>query len=191
MSDNHFYFWGVFRKNTTRLISIVLSLLIIIAAVESVPVGKDGKVEAAADHYIAVTVTKLYDYAYEVLDYVNEERRKAGLNELDMDQELLDAAMQRAAESAVIGAAYYANVSEEQAHTRPDGTDCFTVTSKSYGENIAYGQSTPFKVMYYNDKNIDPNNSEDMNHKSWMRSVGHRNNIMQGEKRGSTPYLIQ
>ena len=49
-------------------------------------------------------------------------------------------------------------------------------------ENIAYGQATPFMVMYNKSKNIDPNSSTDMDHTSWMRSSGHRDNILYGLK---------
>lgn len=57
--------------------------------------------------------------SYEILDLVNAERIKKGLPALIMDQELLDAAMQRAAECSV----YYS-------HTRPDGTEFYTIGGK-------------------------------------------------------------
>lgn len=72
-----------------------------------------------------------YDKAYEMLAFVNKERRSLGLNELTMDISLLDSAMLRAAEI---------NVNFD--HTRPDGSDCFTVNAKASGENIAAGNNT-------------------------------------------------
>lgn len=91
-----------------------------------------------------------YTQAYQVLDIVNQERAKAGLSPLTMDQDLLNAAMLRAQEITV-----------SFSHTRPDGTICFTASNKMKGENIAYGYSSPSKVM-----------------DAWMNSSGHRANIM-------------
>lgn len=77
------------------------------------------------------TTTGQFDYqdAYEILDLVNIERTKKGLPTLVMDQELMDAAMHRAAECSV----YYS-------HTRPDGTAFRTMGGKlgngSAEENI-------------------------------------------------------
>ena len=48
-------------------------------------------------------------------------------------------------------------------HTRPNGEDCFTASDKMYGENIAWGYSTPRDVM-----------------KGWMTSPGHKTNILNG-----------
>ena len=100
---------------------------------------------------LQVTGTENYARAYKVLDIVNEERRARGLNELTMDKDLLEAAMQRAAELSI----YYN-------HTRPDGTSCFTVSSKASRENIAFSTS----------------NSADSVMSSWMNSDGHRANIL-------------
>lgn len=94
-----------------------------------------------------------YDDAYQVLKLVNQERSRAGAGKLTMDQELLDAAMMRAAECAV-----------DFGHTRPNGTNCFTASSKMYGENIAYGYGTPKAVT-----------------EGWMSSEGHRRNILNKE----------
>ena len=100
---------------------------------------------------LQVTGTENYARAYKVLDIVNEERRARGLNELTMDKDLLEAAMQRAAELSI----YYN-------HARPDGTSCFTVSSKASRENIAFSTS----------------NSADSVMSSWMNSDGHRANIL-------------
>ena len=42
-----------------------------------------------------------FDMAYQVLDLVNQERQKAGLNTLEMDTSLLNSAMHRAAETSI------------------------------------------------------------------------------------------
>lgn len=91
-----------------------------------------------------------YAESSKVLTIVNKERKAEGQAALKMDQELQEAAMQRAAEVAL----YFS-------HTRPDGTDCFTISEKAYGENIAAGQNSAAGVM-----------------KSWMSSSGHRANIL-------------
>lgn len=102
-------------------------------------------------------VPNLDAYRKEVLRLVNEERAKAGVSALEMDDaQLLDAAQVRAKE-----------LTELFSHTRPDGTDCFTALTErkinawSAGENIAAGQQTPAAVV-----------------ESWMNSPGHRANIL-------------
>ncbi len=107
-------------------------------------------VRAAESGQVTVTGYRSYSYAWQVLSLVNQERAKVGLPALTMDQELLDAAMQRAYETAV----YYS-------HTRLDGRACFTASSLTVGENIAAGQFSPAHVM-----------------NSWMNSEGHRANIL-------------
>lgn len=95
-------------------------------------------------------------YASEVLNLVNEERKKNGLPGLVLDQKLCSAADQRAKEIASLFS-----------HTRPDGTSCFTVLKEygiSYracGENIAAGYATAQEVV-----------------NGWMNSPGHRANIL-------------
>lgn len=94
--------------------------------------------------------TLKYTYAFEVVDLVNQERAKEGLQPLTMDAELIEAAMQRSAEILV-----------HFAHVRPDGSSCFSISDKAFGENIAYGYGTPEQVV-----------------RGWMNSEGHRANIM-------------
>ncbi|MCC8141472.1 MAG: CAP domain-containing protein [Lachnospiraceae bacterium] len=127
---------------------------------------------AAASDTVMVTGTYNYGQAFEVLDIVNQEREAAGLSDLSMDQGLLDAAMQRAAEVSI----YFS-------HTRPSGEQCFTVSSQANAENIAAGESSASAVM-----------------SDWMNSDGHRNNIMsEGAQsigvgcfvQGGTTYWVQ
>lgn len=95
-------------------------------------------------------------YAQRVLELVNEERAKVGLDPLEADSTLDEAADIRVKELVT-----------SFSHTRPNGTDPFTVLDElgySYsaaGENIAAGQSSPAAVV-----------------ESWMNSEGHRANIL-------------
>lgn len=92
--------------------------------------------------------------AYEVWEQVNEARKEQGLEALQLDKDLVEAAMQRAAECSI----YYS-------HTRPDGTSFSTALRgsdrQSCAENIAIGYSSSTGVM-----------------NGWMNSSGHYANIM-------------
>ena len=126
-----------------RWVAIVLMLMMAIGSVPTVTAEVDT---------IQVTVSGMtyYDEAFEVLAIVNEERAAQGLPPLAMDKSLLESAMLRAGEIGL----YYS-------HTRPDGTVCFTVNDKAWGENIAIGYTSAADVM-----------------DGWMNSEGHRNNIL-------------
>lgn len=91
-----------------------------------------------------------YDMALEVLSMVNEERTQRGLHALEMDQRLMEGAMLRGAEIGL----YFG-------HTRPDGSDCFTVSTLVSAENIAIGYPSSAGIM-----------------EGWMDSSGHRANIL-------------
>lgn len=93
-----------------------------------------------------------YDYAYQVLDLVNQERAKKNRNPVTMDKNLLECAMTRAEELTV-----YAS------HTRPNGSICFSAFPyfEDPSENLAINQGTPEEVM-----------------ESWIESSGHYTNIM-------------
>ena len=71
--------------------------------------------------YVSISGTRDYQKAYEVLALVNAERKKAGLGELKMEKSLLDTAMVRAEEQAVLFS-----------HTRPNGTSCFSANAKMW-----------------------------------------------------------
>lgn len=96
------------------------------------------------------------DYPDEVIRLVNEERAKSGLSPLTKSATLEAPALIRAQEQE-----------KKFSHTRPNGSswstvfDDFGIYATYRGENLAYGQKTPAKVM-----------------KSWMESEGHRKNIM-------------
>lgn len=99
---------------------------------------------------LSISGTYNYDMAYEVLGLVNQQRQAAGLNALTMDQDLLNAAMIRAGENCL----YFG-------HERPDGTECYTLSNKITGENVAAAYADSNAVM-----------------EGWMNSSGHRANIL-------------
>lgn len=95
-------------------------------------------------------------YAEQVVKLVNEERAKAGLHALQIDTEVAVVATVRAKE-----------IQTSFSHTRPDGRKFSSVLTDANirftgaGENIAWGQTSPEKVM-----------------EAWMNSEGHRANIL-------------
>ena len=91
-----------------------------------------------------------YDKAKEIVDLVNEERAKANLSPLQIDDSLMQSAMQRSAELSI----YWD-------HERPNGLSCFSVNKKINGENIGAGASSVTIIM---DK--------------WMNSPGHKAQIV-------------
>ena len=94
-----------------------------------------------------------YSVAFQILTLVNKEREAQGLPSLVMDQDLLDVAMQRAAECAL-----------SFSHVRPNGPLCMTASTKMWGENIAYASG--------------PSSSAKTAMTMWMNSSGHRSNIL-------------
>ncbi len=106
---------------------------------------------SAADYWSAS------DYERQVLLLTNRERLKEGLAPLSSTELLQKAGDIRSVE-----------ITELFSHTRPNGTDCFSVLDelpfpnmKIVGENIAAGQNNPSSV-----------------NESWMNSPGHKANIL-------------
>ena len=97
-------------------------------------------------------------YYNEILELVNNIRTEAGVSPLTLDTTLCQAATVRAIEMDNTGVF---------SHTRPDGTDCWSVfklygiTYRTCGENIAMGQRTPAQVV-----------------ESWHNSPGHYANMV-------------
>ena len=95
-------------------------------------------------------------YSEKVVYLVNEERAKYDLAPLTADESVTAAAQVRAEE-----------IKSSFSHTRPNGTSFSTalkeqsVSYRGSGENIAWGQKTPEKVV-----------------EAWMNSSGHRANIL-------------
>ncbi len=132
--------------------AFICTLLMVLSCLSGVLLPEHRQtVEAAGTYSVYLEGKCHYDYAQDVLDVVNKERKKAGAEALAMDKELLQAAMLRAAEIALV-----------YDHTRPNGKRCFTASNRMYGENIAIGQRSPKEVM-----------------EDWMQSSGHRMNILQ------------
>lgn len=100
--------------------------------------------------------TGTLSYSEQVVQLVNKEREKAGLQPLAISQPAAAAALVRAKETE-----------RSFSHTRPDGRQFSTalteqgVRFRTSGENIAWGQRTPEQVM-----------------QGWMNSPGHRSNIL-------------
>lgn len=93
-----------------------------------------------AEDTISLPLSGTNDYtkAYQLLNDINAKRKAAKLPELTMDLDLLDSAMQRAAECNVL-----------YSHKRPNGASYVGIVTDSYGviaESIAYGKSTAADV---------------------------------------------
>ena len=91
-----------------------------------------------------------YDYAYQVLNKLNDLRKKSNLKPLTMDKNLLSAAMRRAAE-----------ISINYSHIRPNGEKFNTVLENSGidAENITIAQTSPDSVMNHFKKYIEKYNN--------------------------------
>ena len=143
------------KKWTARILAGILIVCMMLTTMPALPEG--GTVEAATAKAVTVKAKAMYSYAYQVLKLINKERKSRGLSTLVMDMDLMEGAMQRAAEN-VVSIAATGNIS----HSRPDGSQCFTVSSKSYAENLACGQRTAAAVV-----------------DAWMKStMGHKENIL-------------
>lgn len=97
-------------------------------------------------------------FVQQVLNLVNQERTKAGLNTLSLDAELSKMAMAKAQDM------YNNNYFDHQSPTYGSPFDMmkqFGITFNSAGENIAKGQQSAEEVM-----------------NQWMNSPGHRANIL-------------
>jgi len=93
------------------------------------------------------------NFAVEVLNLVNAERAKVGAAPLTLADDLQEATAIRARE-----------LLQNFSHTRPDGSDCFSVMrnrGRTCGENIAAGNATAAATV-----------------EQWMHSDGHRKNIL-------------
>ncbi len=134
-----------------KILLSILLLLLLLPVCLSPNILPEVKADSTALPKFSITGSLNYTAAFDILEMVNEERAAVGSAPLEMDQTLLDAAMQRAAEISV----YYS-------HTRPDGSPWSTAFPSFYsGENIAIGYTSSQAVM-----------------NGWMNSQGHRENIL-------------
>ena len=93
------------------------------------------------------------NFAVEVLNLVNAERARVGVAPMRLAEDLQEATAIRARE-----------IVYTFSHTRPDGSDCFTVMrsrGRTCGENIAAGHASASETV-----------------EQWMNSQGHRENIL-------------
>ena len=99
-----------------------------------------------------VTVTGSYHYeeAKKTLALVNAYRKENGLAELKWSDDLGPAAKTRAAEASICWS-----------HTRPNGSQWYTVSKLVKGENLAKGYATAEEAF-----------------NAWLASDGHRENIL-------------
>lgn len=96
--------------------------------------------------------------AQAVLDLVNQERKKQGLNSLKLSTELNKVALAKSQDMAINN--YFSH--QSPTYGSPfEMMKKFGIKYKSAGENIAYNQKTPNEVM-----------------QAWMASTGHRTNIL-------------
>lgn len=142
-------------KKLLSIFSVILVCVFLAGSFSVIALGGDSSQRSVNNDIITFKIKgyENYDYANEVLSKLNKIRRDAGRKKLVMDKELLEVAMQRAAEVAV----YYE-------HERPDGSSCFSIYTGGYGamgENIASGQSSPQEVIT-----------------SWKNSPGHYSNMI-------------
>lgn len=141
-------------KKFHRMLSLLLTVVITISMLPVSP-------SAASSSTTTVSLTGIKDYAkaYEVLDLVNQKRKAAGVSSLTMDKDLLECAMQRAAECNV----YVTSTSEY--NVRPNGSNCYTAYDEfnlpghACAENINFSFDSASDVMddWANDKNCSSN----------------------------------
>lgn len=94
----------------------------------------------------------------QVLALVNQERREAGCDPITLDRRLIQAANRHASDMARRGYFDHESPAGEKAGSRVTGAG---YPWRRYGENIAKGQDSPYRVMA-----------------DWMKSPGHRENIL-------------
>ncbi|MGY5125748.1 CAP domain-containing protein [Streptomyces nigrescens] len=121
------------------------------------PAAKTSPAPAASPSAAKATATASGATA-RVVELVNDERRKAGCSPLTVNAKLTKAAQDHSKDMAD---------HQNMSHTGSDGSspeDRITRAGynwSSYGENVAYGYSTPESVM-----------------EGWMTSPGHKRNIL-------------
>ena len=100
------------------------------------------------------------EYARQVVDLTNEQRRKNGLAALQLDTQLSQVAQTKSQDMQKNG--YFSHTSPTYGSPFDMMRD-FGVSYRTAGENIAQGQRTPQEVV-----------------NAWMNSAGHRQNILNG-----------
>ena len=157
------------RFATTALaLALAVAFMPVVAWTGAVPQAQAADNAAVSHEIVTVTGTEDYDEAHAVLDIVNKERTALGLDPLQLDVELTETAMQRAAELSVL-----------YSHNRPDGTNCLTAFPTmgftTWGENIAIGYDSAADVMegwFYSERKLYEEGERDRD------KVGHYLNII-------------
>lgn len=94
----------------------------------------------------------------QVMDLINQERMKAGVGTLAQRADLIPASDLRAREASVLWS-----------HTRPNGTQYFTVNDAIYGENLSRGYKTAGEIV-----------------RAWMNSDTHRAVMLDPRYKGAS-----
>lgn len=108
-----------------------------IKIVEEINEVNEGKDEG---EYLPTAIITSYGNEVEeanMLRLINEERNKLGLQPLSYDVRLYSAAKIRCVE-----------ITQVFSHTRPDGSNCFSVSTVVHGENLSYSNSHDTQVAY-------------------------------------------
>lgn len=139
--------------NMKKKFMIVLSMVavcILFCLARTTDVKAEEGTEENKIYNLNITVERNYDYAKQVLELVNQERIKAGVGTVKMDEELTEAAMTRSKE---ITAVY--------AHARTNFLSMRTLVPVIVMENAGCARNTPQEIM-----------------DAWMNSDGHKRNIL-------------
>ncbi len=160
----HHYYYDRWTKHDTATVAGLLAVIGLVALAnqkhrdatppvmtEGVPVSQSA---AGVNNNGGNSQVVAPEFAVQVLNLVNAERAKVGSRPLRLSNDLMSATAVRAEE-----------ITRHFAHERPDGSSCFTLLhdrNHYLGENIAAGSATPEAVV------------EDQ----WMRSKGHRENML-------------
>ena len=105
--------------------------------------------------------------AKKLVSLVNKDREEAGVCTIKWDSGLEKTAKKRAIE-----------ISEYYSHTRPDGTDVYSMDDDVYAENIAKGPKFKTASIIHNE--------------GWMQSQGHKENVLRKgyTKMGAALYVV-
>lgn len=139
-----------FMKKRVWIILSMAAICILLCFARTTDAKAEEENAESKIYNLNITVERNYDYAKQVLDLVNQERKKAGVGTVKMDEELTEAAMTRAMETTV-----------DYDHGRANLLSMRTLISAIAMENIGCGRNTSKEIM-----------------DAWMNSKGHRYNIL-------------
>ena len=90
-----------FMKKRVWIILSMAAICILLCFARTTDAKAEEENAESKIYNLNITVERNYDYAKQVLDLVNQERKKAGVGTVKMDEELTEAAMTRAMETTV------------------------------------------------------------------------------------------